>query len=164
MRLGVGDCVFAATDVPLAPGRDDRKIRRERGVGQLETNLIVSLSRASVRQRVGADAPCDLDLAARDERPGHRRAEEVLTIVDRSGAERREDERLDEFLAQVFDVAGVGARRERLGAHPAKLVAPLPDVGGHADDLGAGVMLLEPRDDNGSIESAGVREDDGSGH
>ena len=97
-----------------------------------------------MRERVGADAARDLDLAARDERPRHRGAEQVLAVVDRAGAERREDERLDELLAQIFDVALVGAGGERLGANAGELLAPLADVGGDADDLRPVVVLLEP--------------------
>ena len=137
MRLGVRDGVFAAADVPLAPRRDDRKVGRERRVGQLEADLIVALAGAAVRERIGADLAGDFDLAARDERPRHRRAEEVFAVVDRAGAQRRVDERLDELVAEVFDEALVGARGDRLGANAGELFAALADVGGDADDARA---------------------------
>ena len=130
---GVRDRVLAAADVPLAPRRDHREVRRKRHVGELEANLVVALAGAAVRERIGADATRDFDLAARDERPGHRRAEQVLAVVDGAGAERRQDEILDELLAQVLDVALVGARGERLGANAFELVA-LADIGRDADD------------------------------
>ena len=162
--FGVGDRVLAAADVPLAPRRDDRKVRRERRVGQLEANLIVALAGAAVRERIGADAARDLDLPARDERPRHRGAEQVLAVVDRAGAKRREDEGLDELLAQVFDVAFVGAGGDRLGANAGELLAALTDVGGDADDAAARVVLLEPGNDDRGIEPAGVGENNGAGH
>ena len=133
VRGGVGEGVLAAADVPLAPRRDDRELRREGGVGELEAHLVVPLAGAAVRERVGADGARDLDLALGDERPRHGGAEEVLAAVDRAGAERGPDEIGDELLAQVLDVALVGAGGDRLCANAVELVA-LADVGGDADD------------------------------
>jgi hypothetical protein len=45
----------------------------------------------------------DLDLALGDQRPGDRGAEQVLALIDRIGAEHREDEVAHEFLAHVLD-------------------------------------------------------------
>ena len=48
MGLGIRDRVFAAPNVPFAPGRDDGEIGRKGGVGQLEPNLIIPLAGARV--------------------------------------------------------------------------------------------------------------------
>ena len=56
MRIGtlcwrrVFDGVLARDDVPLAPRRDHRQVRRQRLVGQLEAHLVVALAGAAVRQ------------------------------------------------------------------------------------------------------------------
>src|SRR6185503_14014897 len=163
-RFGVGNGVFAAANVPHAPGCDHLEIRRERGVRQLEAYLIVALAGAAMRQSVGADLARDLDLTAREQGTSHGSPQEVLAIVDRAGAERWIDEGLDELFAQIFDEALVGARSKRLGANPAQLVRALADIAGDADDAAAGVVLLEPGNDDGGVESAGVGEDNGAGH
>src|SRR5437764_6693407 len=128
---GICDRVLAAPDVPFAPGRDHRQIRRERGVRELESHLIVSLSRAAVRERVGSNAACDLDLTTGDERPSHRCPEEVLAIVHGSSAQRGEDEVANEFLTQVLHEALFGARGNRLGADPGQLALSLTDIRGY---------------------------------
>ena len=158
---GVGEGVLAAADVPLAPRRDHGQLGREGGVGELEAHLVVALAGAAVGERVGTDGAGELGLTARDERPAHGGAEEVLAAVNGAGAERGPDELLHVLLAQVLDVALVGARGERLLAHAGELVAALADVGGHADDAGV-IVLLEPGHDDRGIETAGVGEDDGA--
>ena len=37
---------------------------------------------------------------------------------------------------------------------------PLAHIGGHGDDLGVVVVLLQPGDDDRSIQSSGISEDD----
>jgi hypothetical protein len=160
VRFGIGDRVLAAPNIPGTPGRDDRKIGSEGRVGQLEADLVISLPRASVRQRVGADLSRDLDLPPRNERTTHRRAEKVFAIVDRASAKRRIDERLDKFLAEILDEALISARRDRLGAYAGELFAALPDVACDANDPGSMVILLEPRDDDRCVEAAGIGEHD----
>src|SRR5512140_1140225 len=103
------ECVCATLDVPLTPGGDDWKVRCERGISQLETNLVVSLAGAAVGKRICTNSACHFNLTPRNERAPHRSAEEVFTTVDRACAQRRPDEILNEFLAKVFDVAFVGA-------------------------------------------------------
>ncbi len=44
-----------------------------------------------------------------------------------------------------------------------ELDVTLADIGGHADDASPVVVLLQPRDDDRGIESAGIGEDDESG-
>jgi hypothetical protein len=45
----------------------------------------------------------DLDLALGDQRPRDRGAEQIEALIERVGAEHREDEVAHEFLAQVVD-------------------------------------------------------------
>src|SRR5688572_20920233 len=153
MLLGICQRILTAPYVPFAPGCNDREVRSERRVSELEAHLIVAFAGATMRQRIRANAACYLYLAARDERSPHGRPEEVLATIDRAGAERRPDEALDELLPEILDVAFVSARCERLCLYSLKLI-PLPDVGGDADDARPAVMLLEPRDDDGGVETS----------
>jgi hypothetical protein len=110
-----------------------------------------------VRQGVRAKRARDLDLPLRDERPRDRGAQQVLAVVDRARAQGGEDEVPDELLAQVLDIALLGARRQRLFAHAGKLLRPLANVGGDADDARV-VLLAQPRNNDRSIKPAGIRE------
>jgi hypothetical protein len=113
-----------------------------------------------VRQRIGANCARDLDLALGDQRPRGRGSEEVLAVVDRACAEHREDEVADELLAEVLDVALLGARRDRFRADSLELDVTLPYVGGDADDARPVVVLLEPRNNDRGVETARVGEND----
>src|SRR5450759_852392 len=71
VSFGVGDRVFAAADVPFAPWCYDGQIRSERGVSELETDLIVPLAGATVSERIRAHLPRDFNLSAGDEGTAH---------------------------------------------------------------------------------------------
>src|ERR671922_2735924 len=75
---GVGERVLAAAYIPLPPRRDHRQFRRERGVGELESHLIVPLAGTAMGERIGADRLRDLTLSTRDERSCDGGAQEVL--------------------------------------------------------------------------------------
>ena len=122
---------------------------RERGIGQLEANLVVSLAGTPVRERISSDLTRDFDLPARNERAPHRGAEEVLPTVDSASAEGGPHELFHEFLAQIFDVALVGTRCDRFRPHSLQLIA-LADIRGDADDASA-IALFKPGNDDGCI-------------
>ena len=92
---GVLDGVLARNDVPFAPWRDHRQLRRQRLVGQLEADLIVALAGAAVRQGVAAGGERDFHLLLGQQRPGDRGAEQILVLVDAAGAHQ-----LPEILAR----------------------------------------------------------------
>ena len=140
--LGVLDQLVAAVEVPLAPGRDDLDVRIERVAGQLEADLVVALAGGAVGDGVGPGRGRDLDQPLGDQRPGDRGAEQVAALVDRVGAEHREDEVADELLLQVLDVDLLDAHELGLGARGLELLA-LAEVGGEGDHLAA-VVVLQP--------------------
>ena len=105
-------------------------------------------------ERIGADLAGDLDLPACDKRPTHRSAEEVFATVDSASAEGGPHELFHEFLAQIFDVALIGTRCDRLRPHALELLA-LANIRRDADNARA-VAFLEPGNDDGSVEPAGV--------
>ncbi len=97
-RRGVVDRVLARADVPLAPGRDDRELRRERLYASSKRTWSLPFP---VQPWESASQPVferDLDLLAGDERPCGRRAEEVVVLVDGAGLEDREDVVLRELV------------------------------------------------------------------
>ena len=108
---------------------------------------------------VGADLPRDLHLPLGDQRARDRRAEEVATSVDRTRAEHRPDVLGDESLAEVLDVALLGARGECLCPHTLEFFT-LADIAGNTDNASV-VVLAQPWYDDRGIESARIGEDDG---
>ncbi len=158
--FGEGDECLARAEFPLAPRRDDFHVGLERVVGKLEADLIVALAGRAMSHRIGADRFGDLDLLLGDERPRDRGAEQILSLVERVGAEHREDVIADEFLAQILDeyVFRLDAERERLGAGRLELLA-LAEIGGEGDHLAA-VGRLQPFEDDRGVEPARIGEHD----
>ena len=107
--LGVVQQPGARRQIPFAPRRDDLDVGRQRVIAQFEADLVVALAGRAMRHRVGPDGPRDLDLALGDQWPGDRGAEQIGALVERVGAEHREDEIADEFLAQIVDEDLLGA-------------------------------------------------------
>ena len=158
--FGEGEKRIAGGELPFAPGRDDLDVGVQRIGRQLEAHLVVALARRAMGDRVGARFTGDLDQALGDERARDRRAQEILALVLRIGAEHRKDEVAHEFLAQVLDedVLRLDAEQLSLLARRLKLLA-LAEIGGEGDDLGA-VFRLQPFEDDGRVQAAGIGEDD----
>ena len=164
--LGDGDLVLlgefeelaAGIEVPLAPGRDHLDVGIERVIAELETDLVVALAGGAMGDGLGPGLMRDLDLALGDERPRDRGAEQVEPLVEGVGAEHREDEVAHELLAQVLDVDLLDPQHLGLAPGGLQLLA-LAEVGGEGDDFAA-IGLLQPFQDDGGVEPAGIGEHD----
>ena len=100
----------------------------------------------------------NLDQAFGNQRTGDGGAQQIFALVDRVGAEHREDKIACEFFRQVVDIDFLDAHRLRLGPGGLDLLA-LPDIGGEGDDF-AIVGFAEPLQDDGGIQATGVGESD----
>ena len=118
--------------------------------------------------RVDILALGDLDLALRDQRPGDGGAQQIAALIDRVGAEYREDIVAGKYLTKIFDIHLAGAELHGLRFDRLHIFA-LPQVGAEGHHLVA-QCLAHPFQDDGSIQSAGVGEHDflatkvGAGH
>src|SRR5450759_207408 len=153
---GVIDGVLARLDVPLAPGRDDRELRRERHVGELEPDLVVALSGAAVREGVAPRRERDFDLLLGDEGTRGRRPEQVVVLVGGAGLQHRKKVIARELVLRVDEEELRRAGLPRLLLETRGLLG-LADVDRDGDHL-ASVVLLQPGDDDGRVESARVGE------
>ena len=122
--LGVFEQPGARGQIPFAPRRDHLDVGLQRVIGELEAHLVVALAGRAMGDRVGADLAGDLDLALGDQRPRDRGAEQILALIERVGAEHREDEVADELLAQIVDEDLLDAHAARPSCAPAR--APRP--------------------------------------
>ncbi len=107
-----------------------------------------------MRNAVRALEPRDADLFLGDERPGDGRSQQVEIFVIRIGPQHGKHEVLGEFLFQVFDVHFAGAGFQGFFADVLQFLA-LTDIGRKRDDF-AIVLLLQPLDDDGRVQSAGI--------
>jgi hypothetical protein len=58
-------------NIPLAPGRNNLELRRERFISQLEPNLVVAFTRAAVREGVGTLRERNFNLGFSEKGPGN---------------------------------------------------------------------------------------------
>ena len=162
MLLGEGDHLRAPRELLpeafLPPGRDHLDFRRERGGGQLETHLVVTLAGGPVGDGLGTFGAGNLHHALGDERAGDARAEKVLAFVNRPGLDHRKDEVPGEFLTQVVDLAKARAGGERFRFQSVEFFL-LADVRAESDDFRA-VGFLEPTQQDGGIQPARICDDD----
>ncbi len=158
MLLGIGFQCGAAFQVPLAPGRDDLDGRVEVIVGQLKAHLVVALTGGPMGNRVGALQLGDLHQALGDQRAREGGTQQVLALVDGAGTHRREDEILEELLAQVLDVGVDRPADPGLLGQTVEFLL-LTQIRRERDDLAA-VLLNQPRDNTGRIEPPRIRQDD----
>jgi hypothetical protein len=143
----------AQLEARVLPRGDDLQVGTERHVRQLEAYLVVALAGGAVADGVGVRLAGDFHLLGGDQRAGDRRAEEIVLFVDRVGAEHREAEIAGEFLAKVHYDHFIGAALVSLVLDALQLVA-LPEFRSERHELDARVALLEPRKDDGRVESA----------
>ena len=158
VRLGELYLLLPGLDAPLAPGGDYRHVGDEVLERELKPDLVVALAGAAVANGVRALGYGYLGEALGDDGPREGGAEQVLLIL-RAGLHGGDDEVVDEFVGQVLDVELARAGLERLLLEALELVR-LADVAGDGDDLAVIVVLLEPGDDYGRVQAAGVGEDD----
>src|SRR6185436_6457947 len=136
------------------PGSDDLELRGERFISQLETNLVVAFARTAVCNPISAFGESDLDLTSCEQWPGDRRTEEIRSLVTRSGLHQRPEKICDEFGTQILNIDFGCSRSERLFLDPLQFVV-LANIPSHRDDF-ASVVLFEPRNDDGRVQSARI--------
>ena len=154
--LGVFDLLLAGLDIPDTPGGDDLHVGVEGLDGQLEANLVIALAGAAVADSRAVFSMGDLHQALGDQGTGKGGTQQVLALVHRAGLQGRPDEVLHKFLAQVGDVQLLRAALGSLLVQGLQLLA-LAHIARYADHV-AVVVFLQPRDDNGRIQTTGVRQ------
>ena len=103
MLTGVGD-LFDARHAPLAGRRDHLEVRRQRPDRNIESDLVVALAGAAVRDGRRAFLPRRLNHQSGDERPAKRGGDGIDALVESVGLEGGKDELADELVADIGDV------------------------------------------------------------
>ena len=156
--LGVVDLLVPALDVPLPPGGDDLHLGSKTLDGQLEPDLVIALAGTAVADGVGPLGLGDLHQALGDDGPGKGGAQQVILVL---GAHHHggDDDVVHHLIRQIFHIQLGSAGLDGLFLQTIQLGA-LAHVAGDGDDLGIVVVLLQPGDDDGSIQTAGISEYD----
>ena len=154
--LGVVDLLVTALDAPLTPRGDDGHIGGQRFQGQLKADLVVALAGAAVADGVGVLLLGDLGQRGGDAGTRVGGTQQVVLILG-VGLQAGPDVVFDVVLLQVEDVQLGRAGLDGLLLQAVQLGA-LADVAGDCDDLAVVVVFLQPGNDDGGVQTAGVRQ------
>ena len=154
VSLGVVDLLLTGLDVPLTPRGDDLHIGSETLDGQLETDLIVALAGSAVGDGVSALGLGDLRQLLADDGTGKGGAQQIGLILG-VHLQAGDDDVVHHLVHQIGHDQLAGAGLDGLLLQTLQLVG-LTHIAGHGDDLRVVVVLLQPGNDNGGIQSAGV--------
>ena len=156
--LGIVDLLIAALDIPLPPRGDDGHFGGEALDSQLEADLVIALAGAAVGDGVRALLLGDVHQALADDGAGEGSAQEIVLVL-RPHHHGGDDHVVHHFVNQVLDVQLRCAGLDGLLLQTLQLVA-LAHVCGDGDDLGVVVVLLQPGNDDGRIQAAGIGQHD----
>ena len=158
VRLGVVDLLVTALDVPLTPRSDNGHIRAQCLEGQLKTHLIVALTGAAVADGICTLLDGDISQCLGDARTCKAGTQQVVLVLC-AELQGGEDVVLHKVLLQVQHIQlgcagslGLFFQTVQLGA--------LTHVTGNSNDLAVVVVFLQPRNDDGGIQTAGVSQHD----
>ena len=154
MRFGIVDLLIARLDAPLAPGGDDRHVRRKVLDGQFKTHLVIALAGAAVDDRVRAFLQCDLYQSLGDAGTRMARAQQIVFIY-RAGLHAGDDEVVDILVRQIQHIEFRRAGLQCFFFQAFQFVR-LSDIAGNCDDFAVVVVLLQPGDDDRGVETAGI--------
>ena len=157
MFLGVHDLLFPV-HVPFSDGSDDFQSRVHRPDADVDADLIVALSGATVGDGECFFLLCYFDEFLTDERSAQGCAEWVLALVHGVGFYRGKDVVRDELFLGV--IGNVPLCPKKVGPPRYLLeVVLLAKIQGDRNDFGV-VLFFEPLDADRGVEPSRVREDD----
>lgn len=147
----------AVVELWVPPWCNDLDVWLKGVEGQLEADLVVTLTGAAVGNGKAALLLSDLDLGAGDDWAGERGTEEVDVLVDGVALDGWPAELLDELFPEVLNVALLGSNCECLLLSSLEVLL-LADVGHEADHAIA--LVKEVFENAGGVETTAVRETD----
>ena len=156
--LCVVDLFITALDIPLTPRSNDGHVGAESLQGQLKTDLIVALAGAAVADGIGTFLDGDVGQSLGDAGTCEAGAQQIILILC-AEFQGGEDVVLHEVLLQVEDIQLGCAGRFGLLFEAVQLGA-LPHITGNGDDFAVVVIFFQPGNDNGGIQTAGIRQND----
>ena len=157
MGFSVFNFFLTALQIPDSPGSDDLHFRSESLDSQLKPHLVVSFSGTAVADCVGAFRFGDFYNSFGDNRTGEGGAQQIFVFINSASLDGGKNEILHKHLVQILDVQLGGSCLFRFFLQPGKLLT-LADIGGNGDDLAVVVILLQPRNNNRGVQSAGIRQ------
>ena len=158
VSLGVIDLLITAHDVPLTPRGDDGHLGSQGLEGQLKTDLVVAFAGAAMADSVGMLFLGDVSQSSGDAGTCVGGAQQVIFILGvcfQAGP----DVVLHVIFLQVQDVQLGSAGLEGLFFQAIQF-STLANVTGNGNDFAVVVVFFQPGNDDGSVQTAGVCQND----
>ena len=156
VRFGVINFFIAGLDIPFTPRRNDCHIRRKCLDRQLKTHLVVSLTRTAVTDCIGTLRLCNFYQALCNAGAGMRSAKKIIFVFG-VGFQTGPNIVFNIILLQIFNIQFRRARFQRLFFQAVKL-RTLSNVARYCNDFAVIVIFLQPWNNDGRIQSAGIGE------
>ena len=158
VSLCVLDLLLTGLDVPDSPGSDDLHFRSKSLDRQLKTHLVVALTGAAVADSVSAFLACDLHDTLCDRRTSEGSTEQIAFVLCAS-LEGREDEVVYELVLDILNIQ-LGSACLLSSLLETNDLGILTYVACYADNFAAGVIFVQPGDNDRCVETAGVSQND----
>ena len=155
VSLCIVDLFVTALDGPFSPRSDDCHIRSVCLDCQLETNLIVALAGCAVADGICALFQSDSCQFLTDDRTSERGTQQVAVLVNCASLYGGENVVLNEGLLQIQNDQLGSAGLDCLFFQTVQLCT-LSYVCGNCDNFAVIVIFLQPRNDDRSIQTAGI--------
>ena len=159
VSLCIVDFFITALDSPFSPRSDDCHIRSVCLDRQFETNLIVALTGCTVADRICTFFQCDPSQFLTDDRTSERGTQQITVFIYRTSLYGRENVVFYESLLQIqYDQLG-STGLDCLFFQTVQFCA-LSYVCGNCDNFAVVIVFFQPRNDNRSIQTAGICQND----
>ena len=110
-----------------------------------------------MRDRVAAGLPRLLDGQLADQRAPERGKKRIAATVERVRLDRGKHVIVRELMSRVDDQAVEGPEAKRLLLDDLEVLPRLAEIDGEGDDL-RGVLVLDPLEHHGGVETTGIEE------
>ena len=158
MGFGIVDLFISGFDGPFTPGSNDGHVRSEMLDSKFKADLIVALAGAAVADGVSAFLESDLNEPLGNAWTGRAGTQQVF-FVDGAGFHGGDNKVIHIFIHEIQHIQLGSAGLQGFLFQSLEFVS-LSDIAGDGDDFRIVVVFLEPGDDDGCIQSAGVGEYD----
>ncbi len=154
MRSSIIHLLLTGLNIPFPPRSDNLQIRGQGFHRGLKAHLVVAFAGCAVGNGHRALLAGNLHQAAGNQRPGKGSAQQIFALVNRAGFHCGVNIIGDKLIPQILNIKFGCAGFNRLFFQRSQLLA-LANVGAHCNNIIA-VMLLQPRNNNRSIQTTGI--------
>ena len=159
MSLGILNLLSTGQKIPLTPRSNNSHIRSQSLNSQLETNLIVALAGSTVSNSVSAFLLSYINQMLSNQWTCKGGTQQILALIYSTSLQSRPYIILQELLSQIQNIALGSTGTQCLVVNSLHIIA-LANISTASNNLTATIIFLQPRDNNGGIQTTGISQYD----